>query len=46
VPQTTGSKPSRESALENGPEIDVSSWTNSTRGFTRPRSGGEWQRNG
>ena len=34
VPHTTGSNPSRASALENGPEIDSSSSTNSTRGFT------------
>ena len=39
VPQTTGSNPSRASALENGPEIDSSSSTNSTRGFTPPRLG-------
>jgi hypothetical protein len=31
---TTGSNPSRVSALENGPEIEASSSTNSTRGFT------------
>ena len=33
-PATTGSNPSRVRALENGPEIEGSSSTNSTRGFT------------
>ena len=43
---TVTSNPSRFRVLENGPEIDSSSSTNSTRGFTPPRLGREWQRDG
>ena len=45
-PATTGSNPSRVRALENGPEIEGSSSTNSTRGFTPATVGTRRERNG